>query len=106
MFQISFYPHFTLALLQEIERSELLDQFRNLNQEAMELETNNHSLEDQASQTKVQLSLTLEHVSELERKIETHESTIRSYEKQVCSFTLSLVFALNNYLYQVTYSVC
>ncbi|KAL1505790.1 hypothetical protein ABEB36_005270 [Hypothenemus hampei] len=71
----------------ELERSELLDQFRSLSQEANILETNNHTLETEATQSKIQLSVALDHTSELERKIENQESIIKSYEKQITDLT-------------------
>lgn len=64
----------------------MLDQYRNLTQEATTLESNNHSLETEAAQTKVQLSVTLDHVNDLERKIESQETMMRGYEKQVNFF--------------------
>lgn len=66
-----------------MERAEILDQFKSLSEEANILESNNHTLENEASQTKVQLSVALDHASDLERKLENQESIIRSYEKQV-----------------------
>lgn len=67
----------------EVERSELLDQFRNLSHEAIVLENNNHTLENEATQSKVQLSVALEHAMDLERKLEAQETMVRGYEKQV-----------------------
>ncbi|XP_066149970.1 centrosomal protein of 135 kDa isoform X2 [Euwallacea fornicatus] len=67
----------------ELERSELLDQFKSLSQEANELESNNHTLETEATQSKIQLSVALDHTSDLERKIQHQESVIKSYEKQI-----------------------
>lgn len=61
----------------------MLDHFRSLSQEATVLETNNHSLETEAAESKVQLSVALDHVADLERKIESQETMIRGYEQQV-----------------------
>lgn len=61
----------------------MLDHYRSLSQEATVLESNNHSLENEASETKVQLSVALDHVADLERKIESQETMIDGYERQV-----------------------
>ncbi|KRT79397.1 hypothetical protein AMK59_8205, partial [Oryctes borbonicus] len=71
----------------EIERAEMLDHFRSLSQEATVLENSNHSLETEAAETKVQLSLALDHVNDLERKIESQETMIRGYETQISDLT-------------------
>ncbi|KAI4463577.1 centrosomal protein 2 [Holotrichia oblita] len=71
----------------EIERTEMLDHFRSLSQEATVLETNNHSLETEAAETKVQLSVALDHVADLERKIESQETMIKGYEQQLSDLT-------------------
>ncbi|KAK9721231.1 LAIKA domain [Popillia japonica] len=71
----------------EIERTEMLDHFRSLSQEATVLETNNHSLETEAAESKVQLSVALDHVADLERKIESQETMIRGYEQQLSDLT-------------------
>ncbi|CAH1098756.1 unnamed protein product [Psylliodes chrysocephalus] len=71
----------------ELERTEILDQFRNLSQENNVLETTNHTLESEATQTRVQLSVALDHTSDLERKIDNLEAIIRSYEKQISELT-------------------
>ncbi|XP_063915834.1 centrosomal protein of 135 kDa isoform X2 [Zophobas morio] len=71
----------------EIERNELLDQFRSLSHEANILETNNHTLETEATQSRVQLSVALDHAADLERKLENKDSIIHSYEKQIGDLT-------------------
>ncbi|XP_050293556.1 early endosome antigen 1-like isoform X3 [Anthonomus grandis grandis] len=71
----------------ELERNELLDQFRCLSQEANILESNNHTLETEATQSKIQLSVALDHSSELERKLDHYEVIIKSYEKQIQDLT-------------------
>ncbi|GJQ82870.1 hypothetical protein Trydic_g2608 [Trypoxylus dichotomus] len=71
----------------EIERTEMLDQYRSLTQEATVLENCNHSLETEAAEVKVQLSVALDHVSDLERKIESQETMIKGYEKQISDLT-------------------
>lgn len=74
---------FIYFCIQEAERSELLDQFRSLSQEASMLENNNHTLETEAAQSKVQLSVTLDHVADLETKLNTQDNILADYEKQV-----------------------
>lgn len=66
----------------------MLDQFRSLSQEATALENNNHTLEHEATQSRMQLSLALDHATDLERKLESQETLIRSYERQVISKTM------------------
>lgn len=69
--------------MKEVERSELLDQFRTLSNEAAHLETSNHNLVTEANQSKVQLSVALEHATDLEKKVESHQAIVQAYEKQV-----------------------
>jgi chromosome segregation ATPase len=64
-----------------------MDQFRSLSHEANILETNNHTLENEATQSRVQLSVALDHASDLERKLDNKDSIIRSYEKQIADLT-------------------
>nr|CAH7765422.1 unnamed protein product [Callosobruchus chinensis] len=71
----------------ELERAEILDQFRNLSAEASNLETTNHTLENEAAQSKVQLSVALDHASDLERKLDNKDAIIRSYEKQIADMS-------------------
>lgn len=47
------------------------------------MESNNHTLENEATQSRVQLSVALDHASDLERKLENKDAIIHSYEKQV-----------------------
>lgn len=61
----------------------MLDQFRSLSQEATALESSNHTLENEATQSRVQLSVALDHANELERRLEGQETLIKSYERQV-----------------------
>lgn len=65
----------------------MLDQFRALSQEATVLENNNHSLENAATQSKVQLSVALEHAMDLERQIETKDTMIKGYEREISDLT-------------------
>lgn len=69
--------------MKEIERNELLDQFRSLSDEAALLENSNHTLANQATQSKVQLSVALEHATDLEKKLGSQEAVAQAYEKQV-----------------------
>ncbi|XP_057672202.1 centrosomal protein of 135 kDa isoform X2 [Diorhabda carinulata] len=72
-----------LITQKELERTEILDQFKSLSQENNVLETTNHTLESEATQSRVQLSVALDHASDLERKVENQEALIKSYEKQI-----------------------
>lgn len=74
----------------EVERSEMLDQFRNLSQEANVLENNNHSLESEATQSRFQLSVALDHAGELEQIIAQQKIVIQNYEKQIADLTAQI----------------
>lgn len=65
----------------------MLDQFRSLSQEATVLENSNHTLENEAIHSRVQLSVALDHTNGLERKLDDQDAMIRSYERQV--YTIS-----------------
>lgn len=67
-----------------------MDQFRSLSQETAVLEINNHTLEHEATQSKVQLSVTLDHVSTLEAKLESQDTMLRSYEKEIVALTAEI----------------
>lgn len=58
-----------------------------MSKEATELENNNHTLDVAATESKVQLTVALEHVMDLERKLETQETMIKGYEKQIADMT-------------------
>ncbi|KAK4886077.1 hypothetical protein RN001_002348 [Aquatica leii] len=75
----------------EIERSQLLDQFKSLSEEASALESNNHTLEHEATQSKVQLSVTLDHVTDLETKLSNQRTLISDYETQITDLRLKLL---------------
>ncbi|KAB0799230.1 hypothetical protein PPYR_07110 [Photinus pyralis] len=75
----------------ESERNDLLEQFRSLSQEANLLETNNHSLEHEATQSKVQLSVTLDHVSDLEEKLTHQDNQITDYERKISDLRSQLL---------------
>jgi predicted nuclease with TOPRIM domain len=72
-----------ILLLQEDERSGLLEHFRSLSQEATELETHNHTLKSETTEVKRTLQVTEGHVSHLEDQLATSKSLIFSYESQV-----------------------
>lgn len=69
--------------IKESEREEILEQFKTLNCEATQLESNNHSLESEAKSTKTLLRDKEHRVSDLERKLADKEGLISSYETQV-----------------------
>ncbi|KAF5308899.1 hypothetical protein FQR65_LT00599 [Abscondita terminalis] len=74
----------------EMERNQLLDQFKSLSEEASALECNNHSLENEASQSKVQLSVTLDHVNDLEAKLNSEKQLVSDYEEQIADLRQQL----------------
>lgn len=66
-----------------MERSELLNQFRSLSDEAAHLESSNNNLAVEATQSKVQLSVALEHATDLEKRLGDQDAIVQAYEKQV-----------------------
>jgi len=69
--------------IKESEREEILEQFKTLNCEATQLESNNHSLESEAKSTKTLLRKKEHIMSDLEHKLIDQEGLISSYESQV-----------------------
>lgn len=69
--------------LKESERDEILEQFKTLNCEATQLESNNYSLESEAKSTKTLLREKEHRMSDMERKLVDKEDLISSYESQV-----------------------
>ncbi|XP_044747955.1 centrosomal protein of 135 kDa-like isoform X2 [Coccinella septempunctata] len=67
----------------EKEREELLNQFKQLCLETNHLQSSNSALESEANQSKVQLSVAMDHVHDLEQRGETLETLINDYEKQI-----------------------
>lgn len=67
----------------ESEREEILEQFKALNCEASQLESNNHSLESEAKSSRTLLREKEHRLSDLERKLIDKEGLISSYEAQV-----------------------
>lgn len=59
--------------------------------EAAHLESSNHSLASEATQSRVQLSVALEHANDLEKRLGDQEAVVIAYEKQVKN---QLVFVL------------
>lgn len=55
--------------------------------EAALLENSNHTLENEATQSKVQLSVALEHAMDLEKKLGSQETLVQGYEKQIKELT-------------------
>nr|XP_022912788.1 centrosomal protein of 135 kDa isoform X2 [Onthophagus taurus] len=74
----------------EVERSEMLDHYKSLSEEATNLESTNHTLESEATQAKVQLSVALDHAADLERKVEVQCTMIHDYEKQISNLTAQI----------------
>lgn len=83
-------PQLNSFSFEELERNELLDQFRSLSHEATTLENNNHTLETEASQSKVQLSVALEHAMDLEQKLQSQDAMVKNYEKQIADMTMTI----------------
>lgn len=54
-----------------------------MSDEAAFLESSNHNLASEATQSKVQLSVALEHATDLEKKLVEQEEVVMAYEKQV-----------------------
>lgn len=69
--------------IKESEREEILEQFKTLNCEATQLESNNHSLESEAKSSKTLLREKEHRISDLERKLADKKGLISSYETQV-----------------------
>lgn len=69
--------------IKDSEREEILEQFKTLNCEASQLESNNHSLESEAKSTKTLLREKEHRVSDLECKLIDKEGLITNYEAQV-----------------------
>ncbi|XP_045478754.1 centrosomal protein of 135 kDa isoform X3 [Harmonia axyridis] len=67
----------------EKEREDLLNQFKQLCLETNNLQSSNNALETEANQSKVQLSVAMDHVHDLEQRSETLETLINDYEKQI-----------------------
>lgn len=69
--------------VKESERDEILEQFKTLNCEASQLESNNYSLESEAKSSKTLLRENEHRVSDLKRQLVDKEDLIISYESQV-----------------------
>lgn len=69
----------------EAERTEMLDHFASLSHEATVLESNNHSLENEAATKNVQLQAVSEKVEDLERRLKSRESIIEMQEEKISS---------------------
>jgi centrosomal protein CEP135 len=70
---------------QEGERNEMLDHFRSLSMEASALENNNHSLETEVQDARTQLRVANDRVTDVEQLLESKDTLIHSYERQVCA---------------------
>lgn len=79
-----------LLAAKENERSEMLEHFRGLTVEATMLETNNHSLESEAQETKHQLSMANERIQDLEQQLDIRDNLVQSYESQIQELTTSI----------------
>nr|CAD7605616.1 unnamed protein product [Timema genevievae] len=77
-----------ILTLKEGERSEMLEHFRSLSVEATVLESNNHSLESEAEETRTALRVAQEHVADLEQQVYSKDALVRSYENQISELTV------------------
>ncbi|XP_050532393.1 centrosomal protein of 135 kDa-like isoform X2 [Daktulosphaira vitifoliae] len=71
----------------ESERDEILQQFKMLNCEATQLESNNYSLESEARSSKTLLKEKEHLLADLERKLLDKEELISNYETQILQLT-------------------
>jgi hypothetical protein len=69
---------------QEEERNEMLDHFRSLSVEASALENNNHSLETEIQDARAQLRVANDRITDLEQLLESKDTLVNNYERQVC----------------------
>lgn len=83
---------------QEGERNEMLDHFRSLSVEASALESNNHSLETEVQDTRMQLCVAKDRITDLEHLLETKDTLVNSCERQVC-----VLCSFISFLYRLSY---
>jgi len=69
---------------QEEERTEMLEHFHSLSVEASALESNNHSLETEIQDARAQLRAANDRITDLEQLLESKDTLVNSYERQVC----------------------
>jgi predicted nucleic acid-binding Zn-ribbon protein len=69
---------------QEEERTAMLDHFRSLSVEASALENNNHSLETEIQDARAQLRAANDRITDLEQLLESKDTLVNNYERQVC----------------------
>jgi centrosomal protein CEP135 len=88
-----------VSCYQEGERNEMLDHFRSLSVEASALENNNHSLETEVQDARMQLSIAKDRITDLEHLLETKDTLVNSCERQVC-----VLCSFISFLYRLFYS--
>ena len=69
---------------QEEDRTTMLDHFRSLSVEASALENNNHSLETEIQDARAQLRASNDRITDLEQLLESKDTLVNNYERQVC----------------------
>jgi centrosomal protein CEP135 len=69
---------------QEEERNQVLDNFRSLSVETFTLESNNHSLETEIQDARAQLRAANDRITDLEQLLESKDTLVNNYERQVC----------------------
>lgn len=70
----------------------MLDHFRSLSMEATALESNNHSLETEVQDARIQLRVANDRITDLEHLLETKDMLVNSCERQVRVWCSSVVF--------------
>jgi centrosomal protein CEP135 len=81
-----------IAYYKEGERNEMLDHFRSLSMEASALENSNHSLETEVQDAKTQLQVANDHITDLKQQLESKDTLINNYERQVCNVVFHFLF--------------
>ncbi|XP_023719195.1 centrosomal protein of 135 kDa isoform X2 [Cryptotermes secundus] len=76
-----------LLAKKEGERNEMLDHFRSLSVEASALESNNHSLETEVQDTRMQLRIAKDRITDLEHLLETKDTLVNSCERQIAELS-------------------
>jgi chromosome segregation ATPase len=83
---------------QEEDRTKMLDNFRSLSVEASALETNNHSLETEIQDARAQLRAANDRITDLEQLLESKDTLLNNYERQVCVVFFHLIFVHTVYV--------
>lgn len=79
----------------EIERAEMLEQFKTLSTEAMNLESNNQTLESEKNSTNNNLRIAQEKLQGLQATIQTKDSLVTEMEEQIMELSKEVSFLKN-----------